>query len=92
MPAVSLRLYEPFLTLIGSREVEIEITGPTTVKDLMDCLKSRFPQLRGYFPVDRQDPSLDDYCAIVISGRIARQETIVSPGQTVIILPPNCGG
>jgi molybdopterin synthase sulfur carrier subunit len=74
----------------GAREVE---ASGRTVRELLDDLMGRFPELRGQL---LEDDDLAPFVNVYVEGEDVRTreglETAVDDGSTVILLPAMAGG
>ena len=74
----------------GARELPAE---GETVRDLLEDLMSRFPQLRAQIV---EDGDLAPFVNVYVEGEDVRTrdglDTAVRPGSTVILLPAMAGG
>ena len=74
----------------GARELPAE---GETVRDLLEDLMSRFPQLRAQIV---EDGDLAPFVNVYVEGEDVRTrdglDTVVRPGSTVILLPAMAGG
>jgi molybdopterin converting factor small subunit len=64
--------------------MHLQLTGPTTLKTLIDRIESEIPSIRS---VIREGRTL-----IAVNQEIAQDETVVSDGDEVAFLPPFAGG
>jgi len=66
----------------GQREVRLELDGSITVRQLLEMLGARHPQLA----------ALLDSCFVAVNQEFATPDQQVQPGDEVAVLPPVSGG
>lgn len=82
MNSVKALFFARYRDLIGEREVDLPVSGPLSVGELVRELRSRgapYSELPS-------DP------AVAVNRRVAASDTPVEPGDEVAFLPPVAGG
>jgi molybdopterin synthase catalytic subunit/molybdopterin converting factor small subunit len=67
---------------LGSGELAVELAAGSTVADLKEHLEARFPELARHWP----------RLAVAVDGELAPEDTELSDGVEVALLPPVSGG
>ena len=62
--------------------MEVELEGATTVREVLQQLKNRFPRLEQYEPV----------LLVAVNLEYSDLDSLVSPGDEVSFFPPVSGG
>ena len=76
---VKVRYYGRFVTLLNKFEDTIEVSEGYTVKDLVEFLKKKYPQLK------------NEYIEVSIDGKYAHEEATVDAGE-IAVYPVISGG
>jgi molybdopterin converting factor subunit 1 len=79
---VTVQLFARARELANSPVVDVELTEPALVCQLRSCLATRLPALE----------SLLARSMIAVDGEIASDDTPLTPGAEIAILPPVSGG
>ncbi|CAA9421911.1 MAG: Molybdopterin synthase sulfur carrier subunit [uncultured Rubrobacteraceae bacterium] len=66
----------------GTRKIQLELEGGTTLAEVWPRLVDRHPELS----------SMRDTLAFAVNGEYARMDERVGPGDEVAVLPPVSGG
>ena len=80
--AVRVRLFARFRDAAGADAVVVPLPAPATVAALRRGLSERFPALAGLLARS----------ALAVNGEFADEDTPVSPGDEVALIPPVSGG
>ena len=79
---LKLRFFASLKDLTGESEMEVELEGATTVREVVQQLKTRFPRLEQYEPV----------LLVAVNQEYSDLDSLVSPGDEVSFFPPVSGG
>lgn len=79
---LKLRFFASLKDLTGESEMEVELEGATTVREVLQQLKNRFPRLEQYEPV----------LLVAVNLEYSDLDSLVSPGDEVSFFPPVSGG
>lgn len=82
MNTVKALFFARYRDLIGEREVDLPVSGPISVGELVRTLRSRGAPY-SELPADP---------AVAVNRRVADADTPVEPGDEVAFLPPVAGG
>ena len=66
----------------GTRKVQLEVAGATTLAEIWPLLAERHPELS----------AMRDTLAFAVNGEYARMDDAVGPDDEVAVLPPVSGG
>ncbi len=88
MARVKVKLFANFREVSGVRELELTAT---TVKEVLDLLTNRYPNLQELF---YEEGELRDYVNIMVNGKNIRRDISwkLKDGDIVAIFPPVSGG
>ncbi len=88
MARVKVKLFANFREVSGVRELELTAT---TVKEVLDLLTNRYPNLQELF---YEEGELRDYVNIMVNGKNIRRDVSwkLKDGDIVAIFPPVSGG
>lgn len=67
--------------ILGKKEVEYELSGPSTVGGLLDQLRNEFPDFQRLTSL-----------RVAVNSDYARNEAIISSNDEVVLIPPVSGG
>lgn len=81
---VTIRFFAVLKKLLDRDSMHLQLTGPTTLKTLLDQIESEVPSIRSVIKEGRT--------LIAVNQEIAQDETMVSDGDEVAFLPPFAGG
>jgi MoaD family protein len=81
---VTIRFFAVLKKLLDRDSMHIQLTGPATLKTLLDRIESEIPSIRSVIKEGRT--------LIAVNQEIAQDETVVSDGDEVAFLPPFAGG
>ena len=81
---VTIRFFAVLKKLLDRDSMHFQLTGPTTLKTLIDRIESEIPSIRSVIKEGRT--------LIAVNQEIAQDETVVSDGDEVAFLPPFAGG
>jgi MoaD family protein len=81
---VTIRFFAVLKKLLDRDSMHLQLTGPTTLKTLIDRIESEIPSIRSVIKEGRT--------LIAVNQEIAQDETVVSDGDEVAFLPPFAGG
>ncbi len=81
---VTIRFFAVLKKLLDRDSMHLQLTGPTTLKTLIDRIESEIPSIRSVIKEART--------LIAVNQEIAQDETVVSDGDEVAFLPPFAGG
>lgn len=79
---LKLRFFASLKDLIGESEVEVELEGETSVREVFNQLKTRFPKLETYEPI----------LLVAINHEYSSFDASVFPGDELSFFPPVSGG
>lgn len=79
---VKVRFFASLRDFAGTAEVEVETRGPSTVLDLFETLKLRYPGLQRY----------ESSVLVAVNEEYAQWESPVKTGDEVAFFPPVSGG
>ena len=86
--------YATLRPIVGDRSVEVPLDAGATVRELVDALASRWPELSKQ--LFDEEGGLSRRVNVFVEGRDIRWldgvETPLHPGQKVDIFPPVAGG
>ncbi|MCL4447951.1 MAG: MoaD/ThiS family protein [Thermoplasmatales archaeon] len=77
---VHIKYYAKYRDSTGKKEEDLEI-GESTVRDLLEMLKTKYPKLNG------EKTSL-----IALNNKFQKDETKISEGDVISVFPPVSGG
>jgi molybdopterin synthase sulfur carrier subunit len=91
---VRVSFYATLRPIVGGRSVEVPLDAGATVRELVDALASRWPELSEQ--LFDEEGGLSRRVNVFVEGRDIRWldgvETPLQPGQKVDIFPPVAGG
>lgn len=91
---MDVRFYATLRPLVGGKNVHLDLAEDATVKDLLDTVTARFPELGAM--IWTPEGTLGEYIKVFVNGREIRYlqmlETPVPPDADVDIFPPAAGG
>ena len=79
---LKLRFFASLKDLTGESEMEVELKGETSVREVFQQLKTRFPRLKKYEPV----------LLVAVNQEYSDMDSLVAPGDEVSFFPPVSGG
>jgi molybdopterin synthase sulfur carrier subunit len=79
---LTLRFFASLKDLTGESEMEIELAGETSVREVFQQLETRFPRIKKYEPV----------LLVAVNQEYSDMDAVVSPGDEVSFFPPVSGG
>jgi len=79
---LKLRFFASLKDLTGESEMEVELKGETSVREVFHQLKTRFPRLEKYEPV----------LLVAVNQEYSDMDSLVAPGDEVSFFPPVSGG
>ncbi len=79
---LKLRFFASLKDLTGESEMEVELEGETSVRDVLQQLETRFPRLKKYQSV----------LLVAVNQEYSDLDSLVSPGDEVSFFPPVSGG
>jgi len=79
---LKLRFFASLKDLTGESEMEVELKGETSVREVFQQLKTRFPRLEKYEPV----------LLVAVNQEYSDMDSLVAPGDEVSFFPPVSGG
>ncbi|MCH8820006.1 MAG: molybdopterin converting factor subunit 1 [Acidobacteria bacterium] len=79
---LKLRFFASLKDLTGESEMEVELEGETSVREVLRRLETRFPRIKQYEPV----------LMVAVNQEYADLDSLVSPGDEVSFFPPVSGG
>ena len=79
---LKLRFFASLKDLTGESEMEVELEGETSVREVFQQLKTRFPRLEKYEPV----------LLVAVNQEYSDMDSLVAPGDEVSFFPPVSGG
>ena len=80
--AVDVRMFGPARDCVGGESVQVAVTLPAAVSDLVAALAATNDALAELLPC----------CAIAVGDELVARDFVVSPGDEVAVLPPVSGG
>ena len=89
--SVRVRFSYPYRKLVGVEEVELDLTGPSKVKEVLNLLAERHPEFKDYMG-KTSDEQMAAHMVILQQDRVLRLEDLVEGGQTIQIMAPVAGG
>jgi len=81
---VIIKFFAVMKKLVGRESMEIKISSPTTLRDILNQVEKDVPKIR---QIIKEGRSL-----ISINQEMADENTIVNSGDEIAILPPFAGG
>jgi molybdopterin synthase sulfur carrier subunit len=86
---ITVRYFARYRSLVGRGEEEIEVPEGTTVRDLIETLRRKYPVLRNEVFAEE-----DDLADVHVSknGRYVSFDEVLREGDKVAIFPPVSGG
>ena len=92
---VKLRLFTILRRIVGTEYIEFD-SSSVSIRELLEELVIRYPEVRMYLPRKDDPLSLIDFYFITVEGKsidmLDGLETIVKHDDTITILPPIAGG
>ena len=82
MMQLTVRLFALYRERAGTREFSLELPGGSTVADLTDAVRLRYPRLA---PPDVK-------IVVAVNADYAEPEDVLHPGDDVCLIPPVSGG
>lgn len=79
---LKLRFFASLKDLTGESEMEVELEGEISVREVLRRLETRFPRIKQYEPV----------LLVAVNQEYADLDSLVSPGDEVSFFPPVSGG
>lgn len=79
---VRLRFFARYAELVGREEIELDVSQPTTVLDLVRRVKDQVPAAR----------QLPEHPLAAVNLQHVQLDTSVRDGDEVALLPPLAGG
>jgi molybdopterin converting factor subunit 1 len=79
---LKLLFFASLKDLTGKSEMEIELEGETSVREVLQQLETRFPRIKKYEPV----------LLVAVNQEYSNLDAMVSPGDEVSFFPPVSGG
>jgi MoaD family protein len=90
---LKLKLLKPFSEALGKNELELDFND-TTVKDLINVLATRYPQLKKEFFVDNN--KVTDYIVVFVNDKpisaLRGMNTELNNGDKLLFFLPMSGG
>lgn len=86
---ISVGLYSPFCDVAGCRQIQVPATAPVTAAALLHDLGELYPALKPYLAEGGEQGG---HFLLVINGRLAQQDEMVRPGDTVFLCAQISGG
>lgn len=81
MSTVTVQLFASYADLLGAPTVELPVTPGTTVKDLLNSLRS-LPGASSLPPAPR----------VAINRSFATSDQLIAPSDEIALIPPVAGG
>jgi molybdopterin converting factor small subunit len=78
---VTVQLFASYADLLGAPTVELPLAPGTTVRDLLDCLRS-LPGASSLPPSSR----------VAINRSFATADQLIAPSDEIALIPPVAGG
>ncbi len=79
---LSVRLFALYRERAGTKEFSLELPGGSTVADLTDAVRARYPRLA---PPDVK-------IVVAVNADYAEPEEVLKSGDDVCLIPPVSGG
>ncbi|MFW9990533.1 MAG: ubiquitin-like small modifier protein 1 [Candidatus Odinarchaeota archaeon] len=96
---VKVRFFTILREVTGTRELDVSLPSPVKVKDVLDHLANKFPELVPLLFEDGSKTIIKGYYQLVINGRTLREvddsmmmEHVLEEKDVLAILPPVGGG
>lgn len=90
MPAdVTIKAFGPISSLLGAAEVTVPCGGPLAVSSILAQLKDGYPLFAKYLS---QSNDVEQIMLVVRNGNIERLDSIIHPGEILILVTPISGG
>jgi len=91
---VLVRVYATLRPIVGGKSVDLDVEPGATVKDLLDAMVVRWPELDSLL---LDDGALSSRAHVFLDGRSARhladgQHTVIDEGVEVDVSPAVAGG
>ncbi len=89
-----VKVYATLRPVVGGRSVELPLEEGATVRDLVDCMVARWPELEVMMI---EDGEVSRRVHVFVDGRSARHlpdgaETVLLEGQEIAVSPAVAGG
>ena len=88
---MKIRFFKPFDELAGREEIELKLTKPISVKELLRIVEERVPSFRPYIKKEG-DEILNFHVVLVRGDEILKLRDVVREGDVIKVLPPISGG
>jgi molybdopterin converting factor small subunit len=75
--------------LLGASEVSLDCDGRLAVSEVLDRLGSAYPSFFNYI---RGEKYLDESLLVVRNGNIETLDSLINPGDELILVTPVSGG
>ena len=79
---IHLRLFSTYRDIVGVGEMDIKLTQGSCLRDLLDVLTSKYPELK----------SLERKVLLAVNREFAALDAVLSQGDEVALMPPIGGG
>jgi molybdopterin converting factor small subunit len=89
MQAVTIKAFGHISSLLGASEVALACDGPLPVKAILDELGSRYPLFSNYLG---QLNDIEEYLLILTDSREMQLDSLVQPGEKLVLVTPISGG
>ena len=86
---VTIKAFGYISSLLGTSEVTIPCDRQLPLSAILAQLKNNYPSLSQYLP---QHNSLEEHLLILCNGKEQNLDSIIHPGEEVILVTPISGG
>ena len=96
MITVKVRTILTIKKILGKGEIELSLPEKSTLKDLVTTLVNRFGDELASLLLEPETRNVLPHIRLMVNGRdiafLSGMETVLQPGDDVLILPPVSGG
>jgi hypothetical protein len=89
---MNIKFFPPFDRMIGQKEVSITVEGKCTVIDLIDYLRSAYPQFKSFVGDMDSHDAVYWRLTIIREGIVLKPQDILKPDDYIYMITPIMGG